>query len=719
MTTYNTGNPIGSKDPRDLYDNAENLDVLVNDKSKLSHPDRLGVERKTWHGMEQEFDADQAVRENEFSSSQIDKQNRFNNFIASSGYQFLGDYAAGIEITEYNQIIRDADGEFWRLSGQVELPYTTTGAGLPEDDSLTPLGDAVLRQELANPDMGAPMVARSVVTVDNFNALTNLPADQKRTDLRYLVCGSVFRWDDLKTMFIPEGPVKMAAFGAGLGGDDTAAFHQAAAYFNSLGYADIDFEDKSYYINTQYGMDLRNIAYFRTSGMGARITIEKPTQVGSRVVFNLVEVPYVLAEGIVYTMRVLDNSTPSSDDQAGSRGYAIRATNPNPDAPYGNPGHVCIIRNNVFIDEAGIPNTTFRPFSGCFQVSGYGLVRILDNEFINGVGRVCYVNDSTNVVIARNRFKNINYTPFPVATPLGTLAVRILSSKGVRIYDNDFEVAEENNHRELMTIVTLAASSQYPDVRCEDVRIFENRIKAKNCDNIWAVRASFCRNLRVYGNTFNGNPDAASSSRFFYIEPLTSETMAAYDIQVYENTIDPAYAGVILQSVGAVDRSGEISVYGNHLKFHSAVVNDAILIPGEYEGVLDNKVYLDGELQGTVSGRNYYDTNAIGKRHINIGNSNLADYVDSNGVLALPKDAGVVSFLIDSKVDITDITVGGAKPDLRSVILYDRRVSSLNGPTIKHDSDKIRLPGGMDHKLTDAPLRLMVPGPIASYWMAV
>src|SRR5699024_8007978 len=99
------------------------------------------------------------------------------------------DYEAGIEITEYNQIVRDADGEFWRLSGEVELPYTTTGTGLPEDDSLTPLGDAVLRQELANPDKGAAMVARGVLAVDSIADLLALSAEQRREDLRYLVKG--------------------------------------------------------------------------------------------------------------------------------------------------------------------------------------------------------------------------------------------------------------------------------------------------------------------------------------------------------------------------------------------------------------------------------------------------------------------------------------------------------------------------------------------------
>lgn len=98
-------------------------------------------------------------REQIFEDAQEGRKNRFDEFLSVSGYQFLGDYAAGIEITEYNQIIRDSDGEFWRLSGEVELPYTTTGAGLPEGGVLVAVGDAALRQELADPGMGAAMVA--------------------------------------------------------------------------------------------------------------------------------------------------------------------------------------------------------------------------------------------------------------------------------------------------------------------------------------------------------------------------------------------------------------------------------------------------------------------------------------------------------------------------------------------------------------------------------
>lgn len=52
MTTYNTGNPIGSKDPRDLYDNAENFDHAINDDESV-FIDRLGVQRTTlWQMLE-------------------------------------------------------------------------------------------------------------------------------------------------------------------------------------------------------------------------------------------------------------------------------------------------------------------------------------------------------------------------------------------------------------------------------------------------------------------------------------------------------------------------------------------------------------------------------------------------------------------------------------------------------------------------------------------
>ncbi|MEN9903975.1 MAG: Vibrio phage VvAW1 [Pseudomonadota bacterium] len=51
MTTYNTGNPVGSTDARDLYDNAQALDEAVNSTGS-TYTDRRGVSRKTLKWME-------------------------------------------------------------------------------------------------------------------------------------------------------------------------------------------------------------------------------------------------------------------------------------------------------------------------------------------------------------------------------------------------------------------------------------------------------------------------------------------------------------------------------------------------------------------------------------------------------------------------------------------------------------------------------------------
>lgn len=56
MSDYNTGNPVPSNDPRDLDDNATILDRLVSGPA-LTYPDRLGVARKSYAGMEADIAA--------------------------------------------------------------------------------------------------------------------------------------------------------------------------------------------------------------------------------------------------------------------------------------------------------------------------------------------------------------------------------------------------------------------------------------------------------------------------------------------------------------------------------------------------------------------------------------------------------------------------------------------------------------------------------------
>jgi len=65
MTTFNTGNPIGSTDARDRLDNSENADILENSTSLRYHSDRLGTVRKTRYGMQKEHDTQIAAHEAE------------------------------------------------------------------------------------------------------------------------------------------------------------------------------------------------------------------------------------------------------------------------------------------------------------------------------------------------------------------------------------------------------------------------------------------------------------------------------------------------------------------------------------------------------------------------------------------------------------------------------------------------------------------------------
>lgn len=126
MTTYNTGNPLGSSDPRDLFDNAENLDGAVNSTTSDTWVDRLGVTRKTYRGMQVEHEAQIAEHESEFTQEQADRDEQFQQFLLDYGLQDLGAYGAGITITAYNQALQEGN-HLYRLAAGTPLPYITTG----------------------------------------------------------------------------------------------------------------------------------------------------------------------------------------------------------------------------------------------------------------------------------------------------------------------------------------------------------------------------------------------------------------------------------------------------------------------------------------------------------------------------------------------------------------------------------------------------------------
>jgi len=124
---FNTGNPIGSTDARDLSDNAQDFDEAVNGPSS-TWVDRLGNTRTSLRG-------------------QV-------GYTGTGSGGAIQSYTSGLVLSGYNVIILYS-GEFYRPSASATLPYTTT-ATLPDVDSnLVAIGDANLRQDLANDASGS------------------------------------------------------------------------------------------------------------------------------------------------------------------------------------------------------------------------------------------------------------------------------------------------------------------------------------------------------------------------------------------------------------------------------------------------------------------------------------------------------------------------------------------------------------------------------------
>jgi hypothetical protein len=146
---YNTGNPIGSTDARDLSDNAQDFDEAVLGTG-ATWTDRLGVERRTLRS---------AV-----------------GYTGTGTDGAIESYSPGLVLNGYNVIILYS-GEFYRPSASATLPYTTT-ATLPDVDSnLVSIGDAKLRQDLTGDPadgLGAALVNGVVIRVTSITEIEAL-----------------------------------------------------------------------------------------------------------------------------------------------------------------------------------------------------------------------------------------------------------------------------------------------------------------------------------------------------------------------------------------------------------------------------------------------------------------------------------------------------------------------------------------------------------------
>jgi len=102
---FNTGNPIGSTDARDLSDNAQNFDEAINDRAATTWTDRLGVARKTVWGAFSEIT-----------------------------YKAPVSYVIGLSFltTDANKTVEEAGVVYAPLNSA--LPFTTSGTFSGDDD---------------------------------------------------------------------------------------------------------------------------------------------------------------------------------------------------------------------------------------------------------------------------------------------------------------------------------------------------------------------------------------------------------------------------------------------------------------------------------------------------------------------------------------------------------------------------------------------------------
>jgi hypothetical protein len=146
MTIYATLNPIGSTNPKDLIDNAQNIDYLILGPL-LSYPDRRGVNRLSWAGIEASFAAAQAQRADDFNAAQAQRAADYAASEANRGYEAPVPYAASIALTRVTQLVQ-YNSELYKAKAGT-LPWTTTGVWATDSAKLVSVGDAALRQELA------------------------------------------------------------------------------------------------------------------------------------------------------------------------------------------------------------------------------------------------------------------------------------------------------------------------------------------------------------------------------------------------------------------------------------------------------------------------------------------------------------------------------------------------------------------------------------------
>jgi hypothetical protein len=163
MTTYNTMNPVPSSDARDRYDNSQVFDELMNGEAPNT-PDRLGVLRQSWAGMEQDF---------LLALANMGYETAYLNYVDGSPLQ----------VDRPTQLIARQDS-FYAVKIPTDFPVNLTGTWATDSLLLTDVGDASLRTALAAAGSTTLVGGMPAGTIADFVAVA--PAQIADLDARSL-----------------------------------------------------------------------------------------------------------------------------------------------------------------------------------------------------------------------------------------------------------------------------------------------------------------------------------------------------------------------------------------------------------------------------------------------------------------------------------------------------------------------------------------------------
>ncbi|HBQ2695768.1 TPA: hypothetical protein L7U39_003619 [Klebsiella pneumoniae] len=134
---------------------------------------------------ESDFLSSQSQREADFVESQTDRENRFQTFLDSSGYVFLGDYENGpFQFSARNQYIR-YNNQYYRLNAATNVGFTTTGT-----DATTFANDVthfvLMDGDTLRQDLGSSDGTKLIVAPGNGGTLHDWINGQLRSLFYYL-----------------------------------------------------------------------------------------------------------------------------------------------------------------------------------------------------------------------------------------------------------------------------------------------------------------------------------------------------------------------------------------------------------------------------------------------------------------------------------------------------------------------------------------------------